>query len=627
MFRSRRSTRAVARLFLGGALSVTMLGAALALAPVSPASASGTTWYAYAVGTSLSTRSCREGGTIQNDCSLAQALANAGAYRFEPPSQSQAEDDTNSIDVTEVSSSVVSSTDATGNLLANDQNLDTDPSTITSVSDPKIPSGVTPDVNGVITIDGAYGTLDVYTQAHAGHSAGDYSYALDNGVVPPCASDTDVFTYTLTDSYSRSSTANLTVSLDVSCAAPPTITISLCPNEEVTCVVGSSSTPGGSATASDDGVTVTASGGEGTFWLGSYGSDPEGSLSNAGEYFDVLLEPGSSFTSLAITSSDLSGGNSLDWWNGSAWVPVVGDPGPTFSAGPPPILTVTLDSTTSPTLAELTATPFAVVKVSALAPPPVPTTPGPAPTTPGPAPTIPAPAPTTPLAPQPSSPVSVPGSQSPCITASYGGDSAFVCEAYEDLLGRLPDPGGLATFLGLIQAGASRTLVAYDIDSSAEYDSDLVEAIYEGFLSRPADPGGLANFVGQVASGVTEQQVEAEVVGSEEFFLDSGATDQGFLELAYEKLFGRPPDPSGLSTFTGLLGSGASRARVAYDMISSTEYQTDTIAFYYRALLGRSPDSGGLATFESLLGSGGTVQQLIADMVGSAEFYVDATGG
>ena len=133
------------------------------------------------------------------------------------PAQSQAVDDTNSIDVTVAGSTVTSSTTATGNLLANDENLISDASSITSVSDAKSPGGVAP-VSGVITIDGTYGTLVIQT---TGRNAGDYSYSLDAGALPPCAGGTDTFTYTLTDTYSRTSSANLAVTLDVSCPRSP----------------------------------------------------------------------------------------------------------------------------------------------------------------------------------------------------------------------------------------------------------------------------------------------------------------------------------------------------------------------------------------------------------------------
>ncbi len=141
----------------------------------------------------------------------------------------------------------------------------------------------------------------------------------------------------------------------------------------------------------------------------------------------------------------------------------------------------------------------------------------------------------------------------------FHGSSAFVCDAYENLLGRQPDSGGLTTFVGLLNAGVSHTQVAVDLVSSAEYRGDLVNAFFEQFLDRPAEPGALATFVGLLNAGATDQQVISDLVGSPEFFNQAGGTNAGFLNLAYQRILGRVPDSSGVSTFLGLLNAGTSR--------------------------------------------------------------------
>ena len=88
---------------------------------------------------------------------------------------------------------------------------------------------------------------------------------------------------------------------------------------------------------------------------------------------------GNTFTSLTIADCNLGGGNSLEWFNSAAggagaWQAV--SPTPTFSSGPPPCATATLNSTSSPTLAQLTGTVFgasSVVNPPAPTPTPTPT--------------------------------------------------------------------------------------------------------------------------------------------------------------------------------------------------------------------------------------------------------------
>ena len=163
--------------------------------------------------------------------------------------------------------------------------------------------------------------------------------------------------------------------------------------------------------------------------------------------------------------------------------------------------------------------------------------------------------------------------------------------------------------------------------SSSEYRGDLVNAFFEHFLDRPADHSGLATFVGLLNAGATDQQVISYLVGSSEFFNQSGGTNAGFVNLAYQRILGRVPDASGVSTFLGLLNSGTSRMQVAEDLLNSGEYRTNTVAFYFSYLLRRVPDSSGRSTFLGLLNSGGTVEQVISNIVGSPEYNNNATAG
>lgn len=123
--------------------------------------------------------------------------------------------------------------------------------------------------------------------------------------------------------------------------------------------------PTGTAIATLGASNVTATG-EGTVNILQYASDPVGSpsFSPSGVYFDASNSSDSSFRSEVIQDCDLQGGTILMWWNPAAnsgqgaWQPVVGDPGPSYTSGPPACISVTLDSTTSPSISELTGTVF-----------------------------------------------------------------------------------------------------------------------------------------------------------------------------------------------------------------------------------------------------------------------------
>ncbi len=159
---------------------------------------------------------------VDLDCKLAgnaTLTINIGVETIHLP-ESEAVNDCNSICVVETicgcddpsTAKVKSSTTASGNLLSNDINIDSDPSTIVKISDSKHPNGVTPDANGDIIIDGEFGTLTVHT---TGPNAGEYTYVLDQGVVPKDG-QVDKFTYSLLDSNcGETTTADLKINIDV----------------------------------------------------------------------------------------------------------------------------------------------------------------------------------------------------------------------------------------------------------------------------------------------------------------------------------------------------------------------------------------------------------------------------
>jgi Bacterial Ig domain/Bacterial Ig-like domain (group 3)/Carboxypeptidase regulatory-like domain len=118
------------------------------------------------------------------------------------------------------------------------------------------------------------------------------------------------------------------------------------------------------AVASIPGVTATGSG-IGALTVASYSTNPTVDSVGAGTgiFYDVEIAPGSSFSSVTIVQCTLgTGGNSLDWFNGSSWVPFSLE---SFNSGTG-CVTATVTNVTSPSMAQLTGTPIAAV---ALAPP------------------------------------------------------------------------------------------------------------------------------------------------------------------------------------------------------------------------------------------------------------------
>ena len=119
---------------------------------------------------------------------------------------------------------------------------------------------------------------------------------------------------------------------------------------------GTSSTADGSATATTSGITASGTG-VGTLVVARYSANPggvSGFANNTGSYTDVHIAPGSAFTSLSIVNCALNDGNTAYWWNGSLWQAASNQ----SYDGATGCATITVNTSTSPSLSDLTGTPF-----------------------------------------------------------------------------------------------------------------------------------------------------------------------------------------------------------------------------------------------------------------------------
>jgi hypothetical protein len=98
-----------------------------------------------------------------------------------------------------------------------------------------------------------------------------------------------------------------------------------------------------------------------------------------------------------------------------------------------------------------------------------------------------------------------------------GTTNGFLNRVYEDVLNRAVDATGESTYGAELNAGMSRTAVAYQILTSPEYREDLVNSFYEQFLHRPADPTGMSFWLNQLSQGTTDQEMIAGIVSSNEY--------------------------------------------------------------------------------------------------------------
>ncbi len=202
----------------------------------------------------------------------------------------------------------------------------------------------------------------------------------------------------------------------------------------------------------------------------------------------------------------------------------------------------------------------------------------------------------------------------------------FVIAVYHDVLGRLPDAGGLAFWTQLLDSGTAVSAVAQAIAHSDEYYQNFViRPAYLNLLGRAADAGGVTFWTTQMDAGVTDQQLEADLVSAGgttgEFYTKAGGTNTLWIDAVYKLLLGRAPDTSGEMFWNSQLAAGQTLNQVAQGIAGSTENNAQLINEDYFHYLGRAADSGGLAFWLSQFAAGQTNEDVIAGFTGSTEYY------
>ncbi len=127
-------------------------------------------------------------------------------------------------------------------------------------------------------------------------------------------------------------------------------------------------TTGGAGPSTAGSVTVSATGGSGTVAVAIYDANPGSTPSFAatGAYFDAYVAPGSTYTSVQIVSCALGGGSQLYWYRPPAGWMLASNQSFDPTTG---CVTVTVDAGTTPSLNDLSGTPFGAANAPAVVAP------------------------------------------------------------------------------------------------------------------------------------------------------------------------------------------------------------------------------------------------------------------
>lgn len=222
----------------------------------------------------------------------------------------------------------------------------------------------------------------------------------------------------------------------------------------------------------------------------------------------------------------------------------------------------------------------------------------------------------------------------------YTPNQLFVEGLYQDFLGRAPDPAGWAYWVGQLNAGLSRQVIAADFARSSAALGRDVNGIFEAYLGRAADPGALSYYVPLLQNGQTLEDVESQILAGQEFWQDNGSNNNGFVTALYEDVLRRSPnaiDASEVQGWVNALNAGASRYEVASAFVNSNEFRTDALKAMYggygdsfqpfipdllkRYQVSSTADSGGLSYYLSQFNSGMDLLSIEIEFAACSEYY------
>jgi hypothetical protein len=154
-------------------------------------------------------------------------------------------------------------------------------------------------------------------------------------------------------------------------------------------------------------------------------------------------------------------------------------------------------------------------------------------------------------------------------------DSDYVSLVFQGFLRRPAEAGALSTFRSALTAGNfTHGSLVDTLLTSTEFNTFVapVSRLYMAAFRRVPDAGGLDNWMNDVRAGNSLQSAADAFVASQGFQLTYGSlNDMQYVTLLYENVLGREPDPTRLATWTGQLGSGASRGLVLIGFSESQE--------------------------------------------------------
>ncbi|WP_449385572.1 SpoIID/LytB domain-containing protein [Cellulomonas soli] len=200
--------------------------------------------------------------------------------------------------------------------------------------------------------------------------------------------------------------------------------------------------------------------------------------------------------------------------------------------------------------------------------------------------------------------------------------TAVVKALYRDILGRDPDPTGLATWTQEITRTSGASTTAAALVGSTERLQTIVAEQYRAALNREPEPEGTTFWVGLFQSGWNVPDLQAGIYGSDEAVLNLGGGDEmRWVAAMYQAVLGRAATESECRWWLDYAHRNGRQAAVR-GITRSEEAALVRLNGYYQTMLGRGPDPSGIATFVPVL-MNGRGDLILPALIGQSSEYWD----
>lgn len=215
-------------------------------------------------------------------------------------------------------------------------------------------------------------------------------------------------------------------------------------------------------------------------------------------------------------------------------------------------------------------------------------------------------------------------SDAACPAATVTNSRRLVNAYYLDLVARLSDEPGAEFWVGQLDRGdLTPAQVARRFTITGEYGRVVVDRLTRSYLGRSATPDERDARAPTVLAG-KRYDAAAAILGSDEYFAATGgpATDESWVEAAYQSALGRAADPEGREWALGLLADGVPRTRVARLLLGSTGGLRLLVSDTYRQLLrrGTENDTAGRDFWVGEIRRGISPERLVLLVAGGPEY-------